>query len=210
MKDEKFIINIGRQLGSGGKAIGKKLAALYGISIYDKTLLKLAAKESGFCQEFFEKADEKASKGFMHTFVGGIRIPFVGDGAIYDNYLSNDALFKIQSDVIRNIAEKESCIFVGRCADYILRNHPRCVNIFISADPCDRIRRICTNHSVSEKEAEEMMENADKKRSAYYNYYSCNTWGAASTYHLCINSSVLGEEGTTLFIKEFIDKRLFV
>ncbi len=208
MKDEKFIINIGRQLGSGGKAIGKKLAEHYGISIYDKTLLKLAAKESGFCQEFFEKADEKASRGFMHTFVGSIRVPFVGDGAIYDNYLSNDALFKIQSDVIREIAEKESCIFVGRCADYILRNHPRCINIFICADKCDRIKRVCANQSISEEEAREKIENADKKRSSYYNYYSCNTWGAASTYHLCINSSVLGEEGTTEFIKDFIDKRL--
>ncbi len=208
MEDERFVINIGRQLGSGGKAIGKRLAEIYGISIYDKTLLKLAAQESGFCQEFFEQADERASKGFMRSIIGGVRIPFIGDGAIYNNYLSNDALFKIQSDVIRQIAEEESCIFVGRCADYILRDHPRCVNIFISADMPDRIKRVCAIRSVSESKAKEIIEHVDKKRSSYYNYYSCNTWGAAATYHLCINSSVLGEEETTTFINEFINKKL--
>ncbi len=208
MEDKKFIINIGRQLASGGKEIGKRLADMYGISIYDKTLLKLAAQESGFCQEFFEKADEQASQGFMHTLIGNLRIPFVGEGAIYDNYLSNDALFKIQSDVIRNIAEKESCIFVGRCADYILRDHPNCINIFISADKADRIQRLCANHLINEEEAEKLIAETDRKRASYYNYYSCNTWGAASTYDLCINSSVLGDEGTTLFIKEFVDKKL--
>ncbi len=208
MKDEKFIINIGRQLGSGGKAIGKRLSEIYGIAIYDKTLLKLAAQESGFCQEFFEKADEKASHGFVHSLVGSIRAPFMGNGSIYDNYLSNDALFKIQSDVIRGLAEKESCIFVGRCADYILRDNPRCVNIFISADRADRVRRICATQNVDEHQALSVMEDADRKRAAYYNYYSCNTWGAAATYHLCINSSVMGEEATTQYIKEFIDKKL--
>lgn len=209
MNENHFIINIGRQLGSGGKSIGKRLAEAYGIAVYDKTLLKLAAQESGFCQEFFEEADEKTSyKNFMHAFFGTMRGTFMGDNTYYDNYLSNDALFKIQSDVIRNIAERESCIFVGRCADYILRDFPRCINIFISADRRDRIQRLCQTRKISVKEAEELIDSTDRKRASYYNYYSSNTWGAAATYHLCINSSVLGEEETTRFIKEFIDKRL--
>lgn len=205
---EKYIINIGRELGSGGKSIGERLAQFYNIHVYDKKLIKLAAEESGLCQKFFEKADE-SNKGFIASLMGGMRIPFLGDGTMYDNYLSNDALFKIQSDVIRKLAEQESCIFIGRCADYILRDHPRCVNIFITADMQDRIKRICSlNPELSTEDAEIYLEKADKKRSSYYNYYSNKTWGAAATYHLCINSSVLGLDGTTEYIKEFINKKL--
>lgn len=205
---EKYIINIGRELGSGGKSIGERLAQFYNIHVYDKKLIKLAAEESGLCQKFFEKADE-SNKGFIASLMGGMRIPFLGDGSMYDNYLSNDALFKIQSDVIRKLAEQESCIFIGRCADYILRDHPRCVNIFITADMEDRIKRICSlNPELSAEDAEIYLEKADKKRSSYYNYYSNKIWGAAATYHLCINSSVLGLDGTTEYIKEFINKKL--
>lgn len=102
-----------------------------------------------------------------------MRFPFVSDGAIpATNCLSNDALFKVQSDVIRRLAEEKSCLFVGRCADYILREHPRCVNVFISCSNEERIKRICRMYSITEREAEEMMNKADKKRAEYYNYYS--------------------------------------
>ena len=130
--NEHYVINLGRQLGSGGKEIGEKLAQEFGIAFYDKELIKLASEESGLCKEFFEKADEKASQSIIGGLFG-TRFPFISDGAIpYGSCLSNDALFKIQSDVIRELAEKQSCLFVGRCADYILRDHPRCVNIFVS------------------------------------------------------------------------------
>ena len=124
------------------------------------------------------------------------------------NCLSNDALFKVQSDVIRKLAAEKSCLFVGRCADYILRDNPRCVNVFVSASREDRIARLCCLHGISENEAEEMMNRADKKRSEYYNYYSYKTWGMASTYHLCIDSSVLGIEKTVDFIEEFVRLKL--
>ena len=128
-----YVINIGRQLGSGGKEIGEKLAARLGIDFYDKELINLASEESGLCREFFEKADEKASQGIIGGLFG-MRFPFISDGAMpCTNCLSNDALFKIQSDVIRHLAAEKSCVFVGRCADYILREHPRCANIFICA-----------------------------------------------------------------------------
>lgn len=206
--ERKFVINIGRQLGSGGKEIGEKLAARFGIDFYDKELISLASERSGLCKEFFEKADEKASHGLMGSMLS-MRFPFVGDGAIpYDNCLSNDSLFKIQSDVIRHVADKGSCLFVGRCADYVLRDYPNCVNIFISASRESRIRRLCAIHSISEDVAEEMMEKADKKRSEYYNYYSYKTWGAAATYHLCIDSSALGIDGTVDFLEEFVNRKL--
>lgn len=203
-----YVINIGRQLGSGGKEIGEKLAAHLGIGFYDKELIKLASEESGLCREFFEKADEKASQSIIGGLFG-MRFPFVSDSSIpYTNCLSNDALFKIQSDVIRHLAAEKSCLFVGRCADYILREHPRCVNVFISAAPQERIERLCRIHSISEEAAEEKMNKADKKRSEYYNYYSYKTWGAAATYHLCVDSSVLGIEDTVTFVEEFVAKKL--
>ena len=123
MKD-KFVINIGRQLGSGGKAVGEAVAARLGIGVYDKQLINLAAEQSGICPEIFEKADEKESRNLFATFIGYLRSPFVGSEYSGSNVLSSDALFKIQSDVIRDLASRESCVFVGRCADYILRDHP--------------------------------------------------------------------------------------
>lgn len=203
-----YVINIGRQLGSGGKEIGEKLASRMGIGFYDKELINLASEESGLCREFFEKADEKASQSIIGGLFG-MRFPFISDSSIpYTNCLSNDALFKIQSDVIRRLASERSCLFVGRCADYILREHPLCVNIFISSSPQERVARLCRIHSIAQEEAEEMMNKSDKKRSEYYNYYSYKTWGAASTYHLCIDSSALGIEETVLFIEAFVAKKL--
>lgn len=203
-----YIVNIGRQLGSGGKEIGEKLAARLGIDFYDKELINLASEESGLCREFFERADEKASQGIIGGLFG-MRFPFITEGSIpSNNCLSNDALFKVQSDVIRRLAAEKSCVFVGRCADYILRDHPRCVNVFISASEEARVARICQLYRVDEEKAEEMMEKADKRRSEYYNYYSYKTWGAAATYHLCIDSSVLGVDDTVRFIEEFIAKKL--
>lgn len=206
--NEHFVINLGRQLGSGGKEIGEKLAHALGISFYDKELIGLASEESGLCREFFEKADERTSKNLFGGLFGS-RLPFIGDGAIpYNNCLSNDALFKIQSDVIRHLAETQSCLFVGRCADYILRDHPRCVNVFVSASREARIHRLTHLHGIGEEAAEELMEKEDRKRAAYYNYYSYKTWGAAATYHLCIDSSVLGIDGTVAFIKHFAELKL--
>lgn len=203
-----YVINIGRQLGSGGKEIGEKLAARLGIDFYDKELINLASEESGLCKEFFEKADEKASQGIIGGLFG-MRFPFISEGAIpCANCLSNDALFKIQSDVIRHLAAEKSCVFVGRCADYILRDHSRCANIFISSSREDRITRLCRIHQISEEAAEEKMNRADKKRSEYYNYYSYKTWGAAATYDLCINSSILGIDDTVRFIEGFVSRKL--
>lgn len=208
LMDEKFVVNIGRQLGSGGREVGERLASRLGIDFYDKELIQLASEDSGLCREFFEKADEKASKGIMGGLFG-MRFQFVSESAIpITNCLSNDALFKVQSDVIRRLAAEKSCVFVGRCADYILRDHPRCVNVFISASREERIARLRRLHSISEERAEEMMEKADKKRSEYYNYYSNKTWGMASTYHLCVDSSALGIEKTIDFVEEFVKLKI--
>lgn len=209
--ETNYVINIGRQLGSGGRQIGKLLSSRLNIPFYDKELITIAAKESGLKEEVFEKADEK--KRFTLTGgVLGLKEPSL-DGGFSSNYLWNEVLFKIQSDVIRELAGKKSCIFVGRCADYILRDHPRALNLFISADLDDRIKcvteiyKISTHKTTTHKKAVDMIEKRDKQRAGYYNYYSNKKWGVAESYHLCINSSVLGIEGTTDFIEEFIEKR---
>ena len=213
MNTDKFVINVGRQLGSGGRSIGQELAKRFSIKYYDRKLLEIASKQSGLNEKFFEEADEKASKSLGGSGLFGSRFPFVADAALFcgSNYLSNDELFKIQSDVIRDLANEESSLFVGRCADYILRNHPRCINVFVSASMGARIKAFQSrNENVTENQARDILIKADKKRSTYYNYYSNKEWGVASTYHLCIESSVLGLAKTTDFIESFIREKLGV
>lgn len=204
-KTEPFIINIGRSLGSGGRAIGHILAKKFDIAYYDREILNLAAKESGFCPEVFERSDEK--NRFLRT-LGNI-IPFFGGGSTYyNNELSNENLFRLQSEAIRKAAADHSCIFIGRCADYVLRDFPRCVNVFITADMADRISSVVKRNGCTENEARSIIERGDKERADFYNFYSSGTWGAASTYHLCINSSVLGIDRTAEYIKQFIIDKL--
>ena len=204
--NETFVINIGRQLGSGGRQIGEKLSAEFGIGFYDKELIQLASKESGLGKEFFEKADEKSSFSFIGGLLG-LRTN-INNEVYVNNYLCNETFFKIQSDVIRELAGKDSCVFVGRCADYILRDNPRCINVFITADTEDRIKRVAQTYQLSLDKAQELIVKTDKKRAEYYNYYSNKVWGAAGSYHLCINSSVLGMDQTVTFITQFIKQRL--
>ncbi len=206
--EHKFVINIGRQLGSGGKTIGEAIAARLGVKLYDKQLINLAAEQSGLSPDLFEKIDETASHSVLATLIGYLRSPFAGDDGGVTNVLSNDALFKIQSDVIREVAARESALFVGRCADYILREHPRSLNLFITADEADRAARLCALHGCSDADAREMMERADARRASYYNYYSSRTWGAAASYHLCVNSSVLGLDRTVEYVLEFAAEKL--
>ncbi len=201
-----FVINIGRELGSGGRAIGRLLAERLGIAYYDKEILSIAAKESGFCTEVFERSDEH--KGFFRSLFGSLTPMMTGSGNFYRNEISDENLFRLQSEAISKAAADHSCIFIGRVADYVLRNHPRCINIFISADKEDRIRRICDFEQCTPEAAAKMIETGDRQRADYYNFYSASRWGAAATYHLCVNSSVLGIERTADFIADFVRQKL--
>ena len=205
---DKFVINVGRQFGSGGKDVAVKLSEIFGIKVYDRELITEAAKESGMCSKFFERADEKNLISKFFGFIGAKNgITHFGSSE-YRNLLNQDELFKIQSDVIRKISAKESCIFVGRCADYILREDPRSVDIFISADKSSRVARICKNLQVSERKALSLMEQNDRERSEYYNYYTFKKWGTAESYDLCVNTSLLGTDATAEYVAEFVRKVL--
>lgn len=201
---DNYVITIGRQLGSGGRMIGEKLARQLGISFYDKELIQIASQESGLGKEFFERADEK--KGYS-VFGGlfGIR-GMMAEEPFSTYYLNNETLFSIQSDVIRKLAGQGSCLFVGRCADYILAGKPRLLNIFITATLEDRIKRIAERDNAPVRKAKEIVEKADKDRAGYYNYFTNKTWGSAGSYHLCVNSSVLGIDDTVDFIKNFTER----
>ena len=202
--ENKIIINIGRQIGSGGRIIAKKLAEEFNCTLYDREILNLAAKESGFCEQFFEQNDE--CKGFFKRLFN-FRSPIVGEGNFYDNSFSQEGLYKFQSDAIREAAKKGNCVFVGRTADYVLRDFKECVNIFISANIEQRIACVSKRHDISEEEAKKFIRTHEDARASYYNYYTGKKWGHSESYDLCINSSILGIDETTAFIAQFIRKR---
>ena len=205
MNEDNIVIVVGRQLGSGGRDIAKMLANDFNCKFCDRELLNLAAKESGFSEKFFEQYDEH--KYFLRS-VFHLHVPHVSEGNFYDDNLSEESLFKFQSDAIRKAADESSCVFVGRCADYVLRDNKDLVSIFISADTENRLKRVCERCQYDSATARKTISNCDSNRASYYNYYTGRKWGAAESYDLCINSGVLGIEATENYIKEFIYKKL--
>ena len=199
-----IIINVGRQLGSGGHDIGRMLALDFQAKYYDRELLNLAAKESGFSEKFFEQNDEK--KGFLKGLFN-IQTSHVSGGSMYKTNFSQESLFQFQSDAIQKAAGEGSCVFVGRCADYILRDFPNTVNIFITASMKYRIAQIMNKQGIGTEEARRFIESKESKRAAYYNYYTGKKWGAAESYDFCIDSSILGFVETEKIIAEYIRKR---
>jgi cytidylate kinase len=200
------IITISREFGSGGHEIGKKLSDKLDISFYDRDLIGLAAQKSGMSREIFENVDETAQNPFFSTYASG---PYIASGrfSALNDVSMNDQLFFIQSDVIRSLASEESCIIVGRCADYILREFPGVINVFIFADLQARIEKIARIHDISEHEAKNIAHKTDKRRANYYNYYSGKKWGRANSYHLSIDSGVTGLDNTVELINQYVTLR---
>ncbi len=204
MDDKHIIINVGRQLGAGGRTIAKGLAETFGCKFYDKELLNLAAKESGFSEKFFEQNDEH--KGFFKSLFH-LHASHVGDNNFYGNGISQESLFKFQSDAIRKAAHEGSCVFVGRCADYILRDMPNVVNLFITAREDFRAEQVCKRHGFDRETALKHIRAQESERASYYNYYTGKKWGHASSYDLCVDASLLGIEKTQELIACFIRER---
>lgn len=192
------IINVGRQFGSGGGFVAKAIGRKLDIPVYDNELISKAAEESGYSKSVFEGGEKRKSLFSMSSFFASGRLPF-GESS---GYINDDMLFKIQSDVIRNIAEKGNAIIVGRCADYILRDLD-CLDVFVCAPMEFRVQRLVKNEGLDPEEAEELMRRKDRTREAYYNFYTFGAWGVASNYDLCVDSSILGIEGTADFIIDF-------
>lgn len=196
-----IIINVGRQLGSGGHDIGRMLALDFQAKYYDRELLNLAAKESGLSEKIFEQNDER--KGFFRGLLN-IGTPHVNG---FKPDLSQESLFQFQSDAIRKAAKQGSCVFVGRCADYVLRDFENTVNIFITASMDYRVEQIMNKQHMDAETARRFIEQGEDKRADYYNYYTGKKWGSAESYDLCIDSSKLGLMETEKLIAQFIRKR---
>ncbi|MBO7589065.1 MAG: cytidylate kinase-like family protein [Bacteroidaceae bacterium] len=188
--DNHYCICIGRKFCSGGRNIAAIVADRLGIKVYDRDLLKKASQETGFSEEFFDKADEeKTRKGLRSIFMNHL----TGSG-LSSNYLSNESIFNMQSDAIRKIHGQEDCVFIGRCADYVLRDSDRLLNVFIAAGTNDRVNRICRHagEGMTPSKALSLIEDIDRKRASYYNYFTGRIWGDPANYDICLNSSVLG------------------
>ena len=204
-ENNHIIICVGRQVGSGGHDIARMLAMDFNAKYYDRELLNLAAKESGFSEKFFEQHDER--RGIMRSLLN-LRVAPMHDNNIYENNFSQESLFKFQSDAIMKAADEGSCVFVGRCADYVLRERKDVVNVFVSASMDFRIQQIMAKRKIDHPAARKFIEQHETTRASFDNYYTGKKWGAAESYDLCIDASVLGIQATEMIIAEYVRKRL--
>ena len=201
--DERTVITIGREFGSGGHEIGMKLAEKLGIKCYDKELLELAAKESGLCEELFASQDEKPTNSFLYSLV--MDTYSLGYTNSYVDMPIKHKVFLAQFEAIKKLAESESCGLVGRCADYALEDNPSAVSVFIKASLDERVQRIKRIYELNDSKAADLIQKTDKRRASYYNYYSSKKWGEAKSYNLCIDSGLVGVDGAIDMILKFIE-----
>lgn len=199
----KTIITLGRQFGSGGRAVGKKLAEDLGIPYYDKEILSRAAKESGICEALFENHDEKPTSSFLYSLVMDTYSAGYTTIGMHDMPMSQK-VFLAQFDTIKKIAEEGPCVIVGRCADYALEELDHVVSVFVHAPLDKRAARIAEYESIDMAAARKMALQNDKKRASYYNYYSNKKWGDAASYDLSINTGKVGIYGAAELIKNYV------
>lgn len=200
------IITIGRQLGSNGKLIGKLVADKLGYKFYDKDILAEIAKSTGLSSNLFEGIDDKPTNSFLYALVMGVQS---GKGLYYqyNDVLNGDNLFKVQADLIKDLAEKDDCVFVGRCADYILRKSENLTKVFCYASSASRIKTLIERDGMSEKEASSAITKADKRRSNYYNFYTNQTWGDMENYDLALNTGTLSQDDAAELILKYLEMK---
>ncbi len=196
------VITIGRQFGSGGHETGKKLSEKLGIKFYDKDLIKEIAKQSGLCEKVLETYDEKPTNSLLYSIVMDAY-----PSAMYSSGPTIDQqMYQANYDTIKQLGETP-CVIVGRCADYVLRDNPNLVSVFIHADEDFRAARVADEYQVSDAKAREMMAKTDKRRASYYNFQSEKKWSEATGFNLCLDSSTIGIDGTVDLIIEYIKQR---
>ena len=208
----KYVIAIGRQFGSGGREIALGLAKRLGIPFYDKDILDQIAEEQGIPAETMHDMDETLTGGLRHRIGQGMYAFAVRYGTPVDYsthsdaVINNDRIFRLKSKLIRELGEKEPCVIVGRCADYILRDHPGLISIFISAPMAARMERIDRLHPNWNGEGvRDLIRQTDKARASYNNYHTDRDWGDISNYHLCVDATKLGIEGTIDLLAEYVE-----
>ncbi len=203
-KTDKWVVTIGRQFGSGGREIGRLVANQLGIDYYDKELLIEAARQSGVSEHIFEAADERSPRFFANIWSFNLGMNS-GSYFMGDTPLSDDHIYRAQSEVMTTLADRGPCVIVGRTADYVLRDHCRVISVFVHAPAEACVARIIARgDSTDESGARSLMEKKNRLRGEYYNFYTDKRWGEASSYDLCIDSSVLGADGTASLIAQFV------
>lgn len=193
------VITISRQYGSGGRYVAKKLAEKLGIPYYDNEIITMAAKESGYSENMFEKAEQLSSHSLLYTVS-----MYGATTGMYGGVPLSDKIFLIQSDIIKKCAEKGPCVIVGRCADYILQDYPNVLNFYLYSDIDSRVKRVETYYNCEETNIKDYILKRDKKRAAYYNYYATNRWGHTENYHMSINTDAIGIDGCVDVLEKFI------
>lgn len=196
-----MVITVGRQYGSGGREIGTMLAEKLGIAYYDDMLLKEAAKESGLCEDLFHSFDERP-KSFLYSIAMDPYSFSMNHVTAKGNI--EQQVYLATYETIKKLADKGPCVLIGRCADYALKDRDDVINIFITAPLENRIERVARRNDISLEEAKDRIKKTDKSRASYYNYYSSKDWGEAKSYDLCIDSSLLGIEGTVELLEQMI------
>ncbi|MDO4517911.1 MAG: cytidylate kinase-like family protein [Bacillota bacterium] len=206
IKDNKRVITISREYGSGGRIIGRKLAEKLGVPYYDKdTINRRIAEESGFDINMLDGQEKKAKNSFLYSLASAM-----GAGDTGPESLSiNERLFLAQFDTIRKIAEEGSCVIVGRCADYILRGLPYATNVFIYAEEADKIKRAVEQYGDSESQVKKIMREADKARANYYSYHTGRKWGAHVNFNLSIDSGYLYDDDIVDLIIAYTEKKIW-
>lgn len=199
----KRIVTISRQCGSGGRYIGERLAKELGIPCYDEKLMDMVAKESGFALDFVEEKGERITGSLLFNIASSLSY---ANNVFSGRSLSlQDEIYFIQNRIIRDLAEKEPCVIVGRCADYVLRERTDCLNVFISADEKSKLERAVHDYKMPQKEAASILKKMDKARYNHYKYYTDLEWGMASNYDLCLNSGLFGISGCVNIIKDVLN-----
>lgn len=201
----KTVITIARSYGSGGKTLGKLLADKMGINCYDREIIRMASDSSGINEELFGRVDEKLKKSPLFGIMRSN--PYKGDGVIppeSSNFVSDDNLFNYQAQVIKELAEKESCVIIGRCADYVLKDNPNVIRLYLYAPLEDCIKRVMAQNSITEKETIKKIETIDKYRSDYYKYYTGKEWNDARNYDFCLNTTSMSYEKLIQVVENII------
>lgn len=197
------IITIGRQYGSGGREIGQKIAEHYGIPFYDNELITRAAKESGFAEETFARAEDKATNSLLYSLAMGINV-YGNQDFGFSGLSLDDRIFLAQSDMIRKVADEGPCVIVGRCADYVLKEREDVVNLFIKASMSFRLERVVKEYGEEQKKAADVILKNDKRRANYYNYHVGERWSDLNNYDLVIRSDLAGIDRSVSCICEYL------
>lgn len=200
-----IIVTVSREAYCGGDELAKMLADKAGFKFYDREIISLASQKSGIHEEHFESVEKKPTNSILYSVVMGM---YSSRGAYVklDDVLTDDKIYKVQADIIRDMAAQGNCVFVGRCSDYILRNNEKCFNIFLRGDLDDRVKRAMNEQNTSEAEAKKIVSRADKKRRSYYNYYTNREWGNINNYDIALNLSKISEKDAVDVILNYLEK----